>query len=79
MTDTCQLVITAAVATVVNWGQIRVALDTLLNVCVANPIQRPTGGRAYVGTHAGVSGGIWGRQLNNITTDAWASGLTGEF
>ena len=54
------------------------ALDTLLNVCLANPIQRPSGGRAYVGPHKGVSGGIWGRQLDNVTTDAWAGNLTGK-
>ena len=76
--DTCQLVVTAAVNTVVQWRHIRVALDTLLNVCLANPIRRPTGGRAYVGPHPGLSGGIWGRQLGNVSTNAWAGNFTGE-
>ncbi|CAF9904569.1 MAG: hypothetical protein HETSPECPRED_004722 [Heterodermia speciosa] len=75
--NTCQLVITAAVTTIVQWRHIRVALDTLLNVCLANPIQRPTGGRAYVGPRLGISGGIWGRQLSNVSTNAWDGNFTG--
>ena len=90
--DTCQLVIAAATSVVVNWRQIRVALDTLINVCLANPIGRPAGGRAYIGPHPGVSGsgGILGRQLadngaaDNCTTcfnndtAAWSGDLNGK-
>ena len=75
--DSCHLTISAVVATVLYWRQVRVALDTLLNVCLANPIPRPTGGRAYVGARTGVSGGIWGRQVVNVTDDAWSGNLTG--
>ena len=75
--DSCHLTISAVVATVLYWRQVRVALDTLLNVCLANPIPRPTGGRAYVGARTGVSGGIWGRQVDNVTDDAWSGNLTG--
>jgi len=71
------LTISAAIATVLQWRQVRVALDTLLSACLAHPIQRPTGGRAFVGGRTGISGGIWGRDLSNVTHDAWNGNLTG--
>ena len=68
--DTCLLTISAAISTVLYWRQVRVALDTLLNVCLA--VQQPAGGRAFVGAPHGVSGGIWSRDLSNVSIDAWA-------
>ena len=69
--DTCFLTISAAVSTVLYWRQVRVALDTLLNVCLTVPYGRPAGGRAFVGARRGASGGIWSRDLSNVSIDAW--------
>ena len=50
--NTCYLAISASVALVLTWQQIRVALDALLNICVANPLVTPRGGRAFYGSPA---------------------------
>ena len=47
--DTCQVAISAATAITLNWRQIRIAMDTLFNVCVTHPFFPATGGRAYYG------------------------------
>ena len=44
---TCYLSVSATVALVLSWEQIRVALTTLLNACVQNPYNLQKGGRAY--------------------------------
>lgn len=76
--NTCHLTISAAITTVLYWRQVRIALDTLLNVCLAVPFGRPAGGRAFVGARHGVSGGIWGRDTSNVSIDAWTNGtITG--
>lgn len=76
--NTCHLTISAAITTVLYWRQVRVALDTLLNVCLTVPYGRPAGGRAFVGARQGVSGGIWGRDVSNVSIDAWTNGgITG--
>jgi len=53
--DTCQVAISAATAITLNWRQIRIAMDTLFNVCVAHPFFPGTGGRAYYGPQPPVS------------------------
>ena len=45
--ETCYLSVSATVALVLSWEQIRVALATLLDTCVQNPYNLPKGGRAY--------------------------------
>ncbi|MCJ1236968.1 hypothetical protein MMC14_004952 [Varicellaria rhodocarpa] len=44
---TCSVAITASVHLVLTWSQIRIALDTLINQCVSNPLKPAIGGRAY--------------------------------
>ena len=44
---TCFVSVSATVALVLSWEQIRVALATLLSTCVQNPYNPPGGGRAY--------------------------------
>jgi len=53
--DTCQVAISAATAITLNWRQIRIAMDTLFNVCVSHPFFPGTGGRAYYGPQPPVS------------------------
>ena len=43
----CYLAISATVALVLSWEQIRVGLAMLLNACVQHPYNPPKGGRAY--------------------------------
>ncbi|MCJ1224992.1 hypothetical protein MMC12_001639 [Toensbergia leucococca] len=45
--NTCYLAISAAVSIILTWAQIRIALSTLINMCVEAPYQNPRGGRAY--------------------------------
>ena len=47
--DDCYLALSAATIIVINWSQIRTALETLLNLCVGPPLQDPAGGRAFYG------------------------------
>ena len=47
--NTCYLAISASLALVLDWTQIRAAVLALLNVCVYNPLYPPQGGRAYHG------------------------------
>ena len=47
--ETCQVAIGAAIAMTLSWAQIRMALDTLLNVCVRHPLLPARGGRAFYG------------------------------
>ena len=44
----------------ITWEQIKVALDTLINVCLNNPVKAATGGSAYYG-HNQVVPGVMGR------------------
>lgn len=48
--NTCYLAISASVALVLTWAQIRAALLTLFSVCVYNPAGQAHGGRAYFTT-----------------------------
>ena len=48
--NTCYLAISATVAIVLNWDQIRLAASALMNTCVQNPFQAAQGGRAYFGS-----------------------------
>ena len=45
--NSCYIAITASVALVLTWEQVRVALNALLGSCVDNPYDRPQGGRAF--------------------------------
>lgn len=45
--NTCYLAISAATSVVLTWAQIRTAVSTLMNVCVANPLKAAQGGKAY--------------------------------
>jgi len=67
--DTCQVAISTAVAITVSWRHIRIALDTLFNVCVSHPLLPATGGRARYGPQPSVSrrSRLKGRQANNGT------------
>ena len=47
--DNCYMALAVATIIVINWSQIRIALDTLLNLCVGPPLQDPAGGRAFYG------------------------------
>ena len=47
--DNCYMALTVGTIIVINWSQIRAALDTLLNLCVGPPLQDPAGGRAFYG------------------------------
>lgn len=49
---TCTLGISSTVATSITWALLLAAFDTLLNLCVQNPIQSAKGGRAYYGQQA---------------------------
>ena len=44
---TCSVAITASVSLRLTWSQIKIALDTLINLCVSNPTKPALGGRAY--------------------------------
>ena len=48
--EDCYLAITASIALVLTWQQIKAALDTLLNSCVNRPYSASQGGRAFFGT-----------------------------
>lgn len=47
--NTCYLAISASVALLLTWEQIRAAVSALMNVCVQHPFGNPQGGRAYYG------------------------------
>ena len=47
LVDTCFLAMSASIALVVSWAQVRIALDELLGMCVQNPLQASQGGRAF--------------------------------
>ena len=47
--NTCYLAISASVALLVTWEQIRAAVSALMSVCVQHPFGPPQGGRAYYG------------------------------
>ena len=57
--NTCRVDIVASVATVLTWGQIRAALDALLNMCMVSPLTKARGGRAFYGRESE-------QQLDNI-------------
>ena len=44
--NTCYLAVTASVALVLTWEQIRTALSTLMAICIQHPFHAPQGGRA---------------------------------
>ena len=87
--SSCFLAISASIQMVLTWQQVRTAVNTLMNVCVAHPYQTPRGGRAFFGRPPAISRrvGIGRREtptgLNalpphaNITifkqTEAWTS------
>ena len=69
--NTCYLAISASVALVLTWQQVHVALDALLNICVANPLVGSRGGRAFYGSPAPsrqISGRTATRKKRNIVT-----------
>ena len=43
----CGVAISAEVPVIVTWAQIRAALDTLIDLCVSNPLKSSLGGKAY--------------------------------
>ncbi|MCJ1223628.1 hypothetical protein MMC12_000271 [Toensbergia leucococca] len=45
--DTCNIAISATTTTTLMWRQLQTALNTLMNVCVENPIKSSQGGRAH--------------------------------
>ena len=46
--DSCYVAITASIALILTWAQIRVALSALMTTCVQNPFySHPFGGRAF--------------------------------
>lgn len=47
--NTCYLAISASVALLITWEQIRAAVSALMNVCVQHPFGPPQGGRAFYG------------------------------
>ena len=48
----CGVAILAVEPVVLSWEQIKAALDTLMSLCVSNPLASPTGGKAYYSTPA---------------------------
>ena len=47
LVDTCFVAISASVAILLDWNQVRTAVSTIMNICIQNPIQPSQGGRAY--------------------------------
>ena len=63
---TCGIVISALVAVVLQWEQIRTAVDELIEICVNNPTSTSLGGMAFWGSQVPVN--LGGKQKRNITT-----------
>ena len=65
---TCFLAVSAAVTTTLSWEQFRVAVETLMNICVQHPYNAPQGGRAYFEPQRkGVSGRKEKRQNSKLS------------
>ena len=47
---TCNVAISADSSTVLAWAEIKSAINTLIEICVDNPLDRSQGGRAVAGT-----------------------------
>lgn len=43
----CGVAVSATAPVIITWAQIRAALDTLIDICVSNPLKSPLGGKAY--------------------------------
>ena len=58
--DSCTFAITSASPVVITWDAVKTALQTLIALCIMNPISSSAGGRAY----SGFGGGITGRSVD---------------
>ena len=65
---TCNLVVTASIAVVITWAQIRAALESLINICVSHPLSSARGGRAYA-TFSPPVHGLGGRDSERRNTN----------
>ncbi|MCJ1229777.1 hypothetical protein MMC12_006447 [Toensbergia leucococca] len=68
-TNSCSLVISAITMLSVTWGQLQIALETLMNSCIENPLRGPQGGRAYFGAQASSTNGkVSGTSSHEVLT-----------
>ena len=65
---TCNVAISAAEPIVLSWEQIKITLDTLINVCVSNPFSASVGGRAFYGVQSPLKiGGRKGKKKRGVS------------
>ncbi|MCJ1227305.1 hypothetical protein MMC12_003960 [Toensbergia leucococca] len=69
----CYLGVSSTIATVLTWQQIQAALDTLMSICVQNPVHSSIGGRAFYGTQPQFSA----RQLASSSDAGAGADITG--
>ena len=53
--NTCRVTVDASMAITLTWNQIKIALDTLLRLCVGNPLTKGRGGKAFYGSQSAVA------------------------
>ncbi|KAL9121020.1 MAG: hypothetical protein Q9187_002420 [Circinaria calcarea] len=68
----CGVAISAEIPVVITWAQIRAALETLVDICVSNPLKSSRGGKAYYGPQ--VAPDLRGRQLRRADPLSGESG-----
>ena len=68
----CGVAVSAEIPVVITWAQIRTALETLLNICVSNPLKSSRGGKAYYGPQ--VAPDLRGRKLRRADPLSGESG-----
>lgn len=70
----CGVAVSAEVPVIVTWAQIRAALDTLIDICVSNPLKSSLGGKAYYVSQ--VAPNLHGRKYRRVDS---VSGKSTEF
>ena len=73
--NSCHVAITSVTKVTLTWAQIRAALDTLIDSCVADPLHAATGGVASAGPRKQVKVGIGGLKKKRRKRDTQISGL----
>ena len=74
-TETCNIGISVSKSTTVTWGQIKSAVNEIIEICVNNPLRKAVGGRAYSGDQALFNIGSAGRKRDSNSLDALPPGV----